>query len=199
MKIIKLNETSLSRLNSFLDKYTICFITAFKSPAWIRDNYESNTRLNPRDVAKINRDRNKNLLRDIKLLGYNSFKVDGRYENQERKERTDDLDNKSLYTDKEESFGVINTDGSERGMSNFIKNMKELGNEYNQESILIVHEQDKSGKFYYLNASDMPGTVEDAGKIHYGLDAPFKSLIDGRPMYMESVSEIYDRHINRFH
>ncbi len=194
-----LNETSLSRLIQFTDKYSICFITAFKGPIWIRDNYESDKRLSPREVAKINRDRNNNLLRDIKGYGYNSFKVDGRYENQERKEKVSDLDNTSLYTDKEESFGVINTDSSESGMEMFINNMKELGNKYDQESILIIHEQSREGTFYYLDASNTPGKVESAGKMHFGNDYPFKSLIDGRPMYLESISGVFESHNNMFH
>ena len=196
---ITLNETFLSRLNHFTDKYSICFITAFKGPAWIRDNYESNDRLSPREVVKINRERNNNLLRDIKSHGYNSFKVDGRYENQERKEKATDSLDTSSYTNKEESFGVINNDSSEYGMSKFIDAMISLGNKYDQESILIIHEQNKEGTFYYLNASNTPGKTESAGKMHFGNDYPFKSLIDGRPMYLESISNIFENHTGIFH
>lgn len=196
---VVLNETSLSRLNSFTDKYQVAFVTAFKSPAWIRDEYETDKRSTPREVLAINRDRNSELLRDIKGLGYNSFKVDGRYENKERKARTADLDDKSSYTDKEESFGIINPDSSEKGKGVFLQNVKDLGNKYNQESILVVDAQTKQGTFYYLDSSGTPGTEEDAGKVHFGKDSPFKSLVNGRPMYVESVSKLYDRHTNRFH
>ena len=38
MKVI--NESSLSRLQRYLEKYDVGFITAYKNNSWIRDKYQ---------------------------------------------------------------------------------------------------------------------------------------------------------------
>ena len=178
-----LEESSLSRLNDYLESSSVAFLTAYKSPSWIKHNYKSelseiDSKKIPRAVDKINRERNKSLLNKIRAYGYTSFKVDGRYENQERKEVSPD--NPKAYTDKEESFAVVCKNNN--NLETFIKRMVDLGSQYNQESILIVNAKTKDGTFYYMD-----GHKEEAGKSVFGVDSPFKSLVGGRPFVMESI------------
>lgn len=190
------NESSLSRLNDYHQSASIGFVTAFKSPRWIKDNYKElladvDSKHLPRAIEWINRERNKSLLKNIKSLGYSSFKVDGSYENQERKD-SDVTGNPKNYTDKEESFAVI--DKNNANFDDFVNNLTTLGKKYNQESVLIMSAGKNEPKFYYMD-----GHVEDAGKMSYGNDNAYKSLVNGRPFVVESVSELIEPHIRTQH
>ena len=166
--MLNINESSLGRLYDYMQSSDVGFVTAFKSPSWIKSHYKVESGASvPREVHKINRERNNDLLKNIRAKGYSCFKVDGSYENQERKNAG--LPN---YTDKEESFAVVNTHHNK----NFVNDIVELGKKYNQESVLIVKAGGKEASFHYAD-----GTVEDAGKPTLGKDSPFKSLINGRP------------------
>lgn len=172
-----LTESSLSRLHNINQSCAIGFITAFKSPRWIKDHYGVEDGANtPRDVLKVNQERNDNLEKNLKALGYNYFKAVGSYENQERKKA-----GKKNYTDKEQSFGVVDTYHDEE----FISNMLKLAKDYDQESVLIVPAGGSGAKLYYTN-----GKVEELGSMKLGVDAPFKSLISGRPMVIEDLEFI---------
>jgi hypothetical protein len=188
MKIQSLRESSLSRLHKYLTNYDVCFISGFKSPVWVKDHYEGVK--SPRDVAKVNRDRNNNLLRNIKSCGYDSVKVDGHYENQERKQSLPDDADSKFYTDKEESFAVISKNTSDKGFEVFITNMLNLCRKYDQESILVFKSGTLEGQFYYAD-----GSVEPGGSAHFGKDNSFKSMVKGRPFVVESVSDIQDHTI----
>ena len=170
-------ESSLSRLIQRNKSCDIIFITAYKSPRWIKDNYQiENGNGVDRIIKNINRERNNALLMNIRAMGFNSFKVDGSYENQERKDKG--LPN---YTDKEESFAVINTYHND----DFIDKLLKLAIKYDQKSILYVPIGGNNCKFYYAN-----GKVVDAGNSVYGKDSAFKSLINGRPFVVESISDL---------
>lgn len=165
-----LKESSLTRLNRYLESSNVAFITAFKSNSWIKDHYDVE---NFRDIKKINRERNNELLNILKANGYNTFKVDGSYYNQERDAE-----------DKEESFAVIDTNHED----DFIDTIVELGKLYDQESILIVFAGNNKYAFYYMD-----GHVEEFnGKGTFGKDSDYKSLVNGRPFVLENVE-----HINR--
>lgn len=170
-------ESSLSRLYKHNQSSDIGFITAYKSPRWVKDSYQIEDGVNAsRDIRSINQDRNDSLEKNLKALGYNYFKVVGSYENQERKKAGE-----KNYTDKEQSFAVINTYHN----ADFVDNLLELAKKYNQESILIVPVGGKNSKFYYTN-----GSIEDGGDMTFGKDAPFKSLVSGRPMVLESATPV---------
>lgn len=195
-------ESSLSRLKNKNSSFELGFITAFKSDDWIKDEYNLTHGKNPkRKILDINNERNDSLEKNLKALGYDYFMVYGRYENQERKKRyLDELERlkkngkdtyyvfgvhkdneRDYYTDKETSFAVINRYNN----NDFVDNLLNLAKRYNQESILVVPKGGKDAKFYYAN-----GKVENAGDMTLGNDASFKSLVNGRPMVIESIELI---------
>ena len=137
-----LKESSLSRLYDYLQSSSVAFITAFKSTPWIKQHYaeqleDVDSKAIPRAVGKINRARNDKLLQNIKALGYSCFKVDGSYENQERKDLYGgDESKRKFFTDKEESFAVICKNNV--NIDEFINRMLKLCNDYNQESFLYI-------------------------------------------------------------
>lgn len=172
-----LTESSLSRLHDINQSCAVGFITAFKSPRWIKDHYGvEDGASTPRDVLKVNQERNDSLEKNLKAIGYNYFKAVGSYENQERKSG-----GKKNFTDKEQSFGVVDRYHDEE----FINNMLKLARDYDQESVLIIPAGGKGAKLYYAD-----GKVEELGDMKLGSDAPFKSLINGRPMVIEDLEFI---------
>lgn len=199
-----IKESSLTRMWQHLGETSICFLTAYKDPDWIADNYELSysdedipTKYTKRadEIKYINRQRNKALRQNIEALGFSFFMVDGSYENQQRKasylKNNKGKNDASKYTDKEESFAVLKP----KGMSDdaFIDDMFDLMVKYDQESMLFVPKGGRDGEFYYAN-----GDVENAGNASFGADSPFKSLVNGRPFVMkefiESVYEIGELH-----
>ena len=176
-------ESSLSKLYDYIQSSDVAFVTAFKRPEWHKaeakkQNLELDRGANfSRSVLKLNRERNKRLLANLKAHGFIIFKVDGSYENQARKEA-----GLSNYTDKEESFAVVNTHHNK----DFVKIITDLGRDYDQESVLIVYAGGNKAEFIYME----DGHTEDAGKPTFGKDAAFKSLINGRPFVMEAVEKL---------
>lgn len=153
-------ETSLNRLRDKNQKHDICFITAYKANCTKRENEE----------------RNRNLQGILDSLGYmDKTRVFGRYENQERKSNGDEN-----YVDKEVSFAVVNTEDSDSFKTNMIK----LMDKFDQESILYCYAGGKS-EFIYSD-----GSTEGNKAWHFGKDSQFKSLVNGRPLVIENLSEV---------
>jgi len=152
-----LNESSLSRLNYYIDNFDVAFITAQKQG--VEYTY------------KVNKSRNLDLRLALEAKGYRCFVVQGSYDNQESGE-----------TDKETSFAVVNT---KKPADKFIEEMCHLGKYFDQESVLIFI--DGKGKFY-TTSGKFEGEIRDAGIGHYGKDAPYKSLVNGRPFVVEEIT-----------
>lgn len=164
MKLIfeqkSLLETSLSRLKSKNEKHQLCFITAYRNGL----------------TTKQNDERNRSLQGVLDSLGYmDKTKVLGRYENQNRKNSGEDN-----YTDKEVSFAVCNSNDNQ----NFKSDMIKLMGRFDQESILFCEPEGKS-QFIYND-----GTATELMSWKFGKDAQFKSLINGRPLVIEELSNI---------
>lgn len=159
-----LKESSLSRLNSYLDEYDVAFITAYK-----KGPLDPNFPGGPQWTRKMNQDNNHDLKLRLEARGYEMFRVHGSYYNHERND-----------IDKEISYVVINKNN--KNFEDFKNDIIELGRRYKQESVMIFERGDPVGNFYYMS-----GKVETAGGKHFGTDSLYKSIVDGRPFVVEEL------------
>lgn len=144
-----------------------------------------------RIIKQINRFRMWMLEKDIKSSGCPYFKADGHYENQFRKSvlmkskqengQVLSIQDKSKYTDKQESFVLVNT-AHFGGFSQFVH---KLGNLYNQQSVMIVYAGGNKIQFIYDT-----GKIEKHSKMKFGKDSSFKTLVNGRPFVAQGLSQL---------
>ena len=208
--MIFLYQSSLSRLHDYIESCDVAFVSANKNKDWIYNwvkelkekTFDELKQMELTDqlidiiqninmeqlksgpfvqrwLGKINRQRTNMLLKDIKSLGYSCFKADGSYQNMKRKEIYPQ--DRKKYTDKEESFAIINT----YHIPEFFEEMHLLGNQYSQQSILVIEAGGKNIELIYDD-----GTIEQKTQMKWGKDAPFKSLINGRPFVVEHLSQL---------
>lgn len=213
-----LDESSITRIMSKLENNNILgFISAFKDSYFIYKTYKNIFIKNNLDlgdikeedlhsaiknleytqrikfnrvVDAINRERNKQLLKNISVY-YNVVKVKGSYENQERKMMYGNDVNADLYTDKEESFIVFASytkDNYEEVRKKFIEFLDKMMSRYKQESYLIIYSKNDM-EFRYAN-----GDVEKQTHLSLGKDSTFKSLIGGRPLVISEAKYDYRPH-----
>ncbi len=127
----------------------IGFITAWRS----KDENERNY------TWKENEERNKDLVKALKELGYGVTKTRGFYPE----------GGKELKS--ENSFLVVNfLDSREE----FIRNLCQLSEDFNQDSVLIKCSDSDTAFFYATNdytreSPDYPEGRKEAGKVHFGI------------------------------
>ena len=167
-----LNESSLNRVHSFIQKNDCSIITAFRSSMINCVDNEDGKKLNIRD----NKSRNKHLKSALISLGYGVTNVKGTY--------IENFLSDNQIEVSEDSYFVVNLPND----SMFINNMKKLGEMFCQDSVLIL---EKGGNINYLfgtNNSDFPGYGEtiSVGNFKPGIESEFMTKVGGRPFALES-------------
>lgn len=160
-----LNESGLSRIMQHIKDHETGAITAY------RDEYSK----------KENQQRNKKLLAQLRNLGYSVTKIQGTYIENFKQPNAKEV--------KENSFFVVDI----KDKNNIEKDLKALGAEYDQDSILVVP---KGGKGAYLlgtNSTGYPGfnKKEKTGDRDLGSPDQFMSKIGGRPFNFMKVGESF--------
>jgi hypothetical protein len=167
-----LNESSLNRVHSFIQKYDCSIITAFRSSLINCIDNEDGKKLNIRD----NKSRNKHLKSALISLGYGVTNVKGTY--------VENFLSDNQIEVSEDSYFVVNLPND----PSFTDKIKKLGEMFCQDSVLIL---EKGGDVNYLfgtNNSDFPGYGETipVGNFKPGIESEFMTKIGGRPFALES-------------
>jgi hypothetical protein len=165
----KLNESSLTRVFSMIKEHDCGFITSYRG-------FKTNA---------INQASNKKLLTQLRAKDFGVTKVKGSY-----------IENFGTDKEKEvseESFFVV--DLTDRG--DLRKVLEELGNEYDQDSILFVPMGGETGLLIGTNETGYPG-MGDVVKFNnpvFGASGEFMTRVNGRPfIFKESLeAPVYQR------
>ena len=167
-----LNESSLNRVHSFIQKHDCSIITAFRSSLINCVDNEDGKKLNIKD----NKSRNKHLKSALISLGYGVTNVKGTY--------VENFLSDNQIEVSEDSYFVVNLPND----PSFTDKIKKLGEMFCQDSVLIL---EKGGDVNYLfgtNNSDFPGYSETipVGNFKPGIESEFMTKVGGRPFALES-------------
>jgi len=166
-----LNESGLSRLREHMLKHDSGTITAFRSAEDCGEG-ESLSKKN-------NKARNKVLLANLRKEGYGITKVKGSYIENYGSEDAQEVG--------EEVFFVV--DINDKG--NLRQKLMELGEKFEQDSILYIPAGAKEGQLIGTNncPDGYPGyhRVENLSNPVFGKSGEFMTKVRGRPFILESV------------
>ena len=131
----------------------------------------------------MNQERNRELKALLLRKGYGVTRVDGSYI-----ENFTDEDPLKRVEVSESSFFVVNLPDS----PDFAADMKDLGELYCQDSILIIPQGGEGAYLYGTNDTSFPGlgNTEAVGDFIAGQEAEFMSRIRGRPFTFKEVKEM---------
>ena len=164
-----LTESGLSRLYQHMMDYDSAIISAFRNEYTNKQNYE----------------RSRELKAQLLSAGYGVTKIDGSY--------IENFETPEAIEVSEQSLFISNRGGA----ANFINEIARLGEEYEQDSVLIIPE---GGQDAYLlgirQGNDFPpyGQQITVGNVKMGGEAEFMSRVKGRPfVFDEPVVETYEK------
>jgi hypothetical protein len=171
-----INESSLSRVESHLNKHDCAIITSFRSKMinCVKDEQSD-------DILNIfkNKGRNIPLKSALLYLGYGVTKVKGSYiENY--------LEDNAVEV-KEDSFFVVNVNDD----YGFIENIIELGVIFCQDSVLIMSQGGNNNYLVGTNYSDYPGyqNIDVIGKFVPNKEGEFMTRVNRKPFVIETFKE----------
>jgi len=160
-------ESSLSRLYKHMVEHDSAILSAFRNEFTREENYERNRELKARMLEQ----------------GYGVTKVAGSY--------IENFQTPKAIEVSEQSFFVSNRyDDSE-----FVEIMGALGEEYNQDSILIIPQTAEDAYLLGTNPEgEYPtyGDQESVGALKMGEEAEFMSRVSGRPVSFSESLETYE-------
>lgn len=177
----KLTESGLSRIEQWMSSHDICCISACRGnimnmsdgiSVTDRERFETKFGKN-NDTGEhgvfVDRNENKVRTRNLKskllALGYGVTAIGGNY--------IEDFGTPNTEEVQEDSFFVVNL----KDDPNFFKNCIELGEFYNQNSILVKPKGDKA-YLYGTNNADFPGYHQQTGgKDYHALAGRFMSRV----------------------
>ena len=162
-----LAESSLSRLYQHMADYDSAILSAFRGEHTKEENYERNRELKARLLEQ----------------GYGVTKVFGSY--------IENFQTPQAVEVGEQSFFVSNRHDDPE----FINNISTLGEEYNQDSVLVIPQGAEDA--FLLGTSpegEFPtyGAKESVGALKMGEEAEFMSRVGGRPMTFSENLETYE-------
>jgi hypothetical protein len=171
-----LNESSLNRVHSFIQKYDCSIITAFRSSLINCIDNEDGKKLNIRD----NKSRNKHLKSALISLGYGVTNVKGTY--------VENFLSDNQIEVSEDSYFVVNLNDD----PNFVDNIIKMGEILCQDSVLIIKQGGEENYLVGTNKSDFPGygEVVNLGKLKAGIESQFMTKVGGRPFTLESFDDL---------
>lgn len=169
----QLNESSLSRLWRKMQEFDTGTITAFR--------YAEDCGNGRVFTKKENKQRNKSLQAKLLRLGYTLTSVKGSY-----------IENYGSSDAREvgESVWFV-VDSKDKG--NLERDLKKLGEEFDQDSILFIPAGGKEGRL--VGTSKCPNAFPDYGKAHklknpvFGQAGEFFTRVNGRPFTLKEGTE----------
>jgi len=168
-----LTESSLTRVYQQSKKHDIGTITAF------RNDYEDEDGETVLYTKQENRQRNKSLIAKLLRYGYGITSVKGTY--------IENYNTDKAIEVSEDVFLVV--DLGDR--NDLRKNLKKLGAEFDQDSILFIPQGSQTGELIGTNDSEFPGfdkTIRLKNPI-FGKSGEFYTRVNGRPFILkESTS-----------
>ena len=164
-----LTESGLSRLYQHMMEHDSAIISAFRNEYPKKENYE----------------RSRELKAQLLSSGYGVTKVDGSY--------IENFETPEAIEVSELSYFVSNRKGNQE----FVNDIARLGEQYEQDSVLIIPEGGKDAYLLGTRAdNDFPpmGQQIRVGNVKMGDEAEFMSRVKGRPFVFadEPVLEVYD-------
>lgn len=167
----QLAESSLSRLRSHMVNHDTGIITAFRSEV-----------VDPRTGEKVQLTRKRNLERNRQLRAellkhYDVTAVRGTYiENYGKKDAKEVGEN---------VFFVVDAHGTGR----LLKDLRRLGERFDQDSILFVPQGAEEGFLWGTNKGGWPGYGQKVKLSHpvFGRSGEFMTRVRGRPFVLEST------------
>ena len=160
-------ESSLSRLYKHMTEHDSSILSAFRNEFTRAENYERNRELKARLLER----------------GYGVTKVAGSY--------IENFQTPKAMEVSEESFFVSNRKDDPQ----FIEVISGLGEEYNQDSVLLILQGAENA--YLLGTSpegEYPtyGSEESVGSLKMGEESEFMSRVSGRPVTFFESLETYE-------
>ena len=164
-----LAESGLSRLYQHMRDHDSAIISAFRNEYPKKENYE----------------RSRELKAQLLSSGYGVTKVDGSY--------VENFETPEAIEVSELSYFVSNRKGNQE----FVNDIAKLGEQYEQDSVLIIPEGGKDAYLLGTRAdNDFPpmGQQITVGNVKMGDEAEFMSRVKGCPFVFadEPVLEVYD-------
>ena len=163
-----ITESSLSRVYGHILEHDSAILTAFRSEYSKQENYERNRELKAHLLSK----------------GYGVTKIDGSY--------IENFETPQALEVSEQSLFVLNR----KDESNFAQTITTLGEQYEQDSVLIIP---MGGKSAYLvgtredNEFPTYGNQISVGDLKMGDESEFMSKVKGRPFVFREELETYDK------
>jgi len=181
-----LNESSLSRIHQHTQEHDTAILTAHRAAPDDSEGCITDLPASGQEEAssrKMNQERNRELKALLLRKGYGVTRVDGSYI-----ENFSDADPLKRVEVSESSFFVVNLSDS----PDFAADMKDLGELYCQDSILIIPQGGKGAYLYGTNDTSFPGlgNTETVGDFGAGKEAEFMSRIRGRPFTFKEANEM---------
>ena len=146
-----LNESSLSRIHQHTQEHDTAILTAYRAAPDDSEGCITDLPAAGQEEAsprKMNQKRNRELKAMLLRKGYGVTRVDGSYI-----ENFSDPDPLKLVEVSESSFFVVNLNDS----PNFVSDMKDLGELFCQDSILIIPQGGAGAYLYGTNDTSFPG------------------------------------------
>jgi len=169
----KINETSLSRVVKHMNEHDCGTITAFRSKEGCGGPNDKPYSLDD------NKKRNRQLQAKLQVIGYGLTKVDGAY--------IENFNTPDAKEVKEDVFFVV--DLKDKG--NLESDLRSLGEEYMQDSILFIPKGGKGSILIGTNKCEQsyPGhSKKIAFKDRtFGKESEFMTRVSGRPFTFESA------------
>jgi hypothetical protein len=162
-----LAESSLSRLYKHMSEHDSAILSAFRNEFTKEENYERNRELKARLLEQ----------------GYGVTKVMGSYIENFQTPKAIEVGEESLFVSNRH-------DGSE-----FLSVISSLGEEYNQDSVLLIPQGAENAYLLGTNPEgEYPtyGSEESVGSLKMGEEAEFMSRVGGRPVTFSESLETYE-------
>jgi len=178
-----LKESSLSRVYKHMIEHESAIITAFRDDPddlerCVGETDGGELAVDPHRENKL---RNKNLKATLLSLGYGVTRVDGSY--------IEDFNTPQAVEVAEESFFVVNLTDS----SKFFKDIVLLGEQFCQDSVLLIPKGGSVAHLTGTNHSEFPGYGEQLsmGNRQLGEEGEFMTRVRNRPFLYKEGLETY--------
>lgn len=167
-----LNESSLSRLLSKMEKHDTGTITAYRSKDYDRDG-----NVVKEYTHKENQQRNRSLLAKLMNKGYLVTSVKGSY-----------IENFGTPEAKEVGEHVFFVEDA-KDTGNLKEDLIELGEEFNQDSVFYIPKGGKEATLIGTNNAEFPGYHKEVqfGSKKLGKTGEFMTRVGNKPFFFESI------------
>lgn len=160
-------ESSLSRLYKHMVEHDSAILSAFRNEFTEKENHERNRELKARMLEQ----------------GYGVTKVIGSYIENFQTPKSIEVGEQSLFV------------SNRQDNPEFVENISRLGEEYNQDSVLIIPQGAEDAYLWGTSPEgEYPGykRSESVGSLKMGEESEFMSRVSGRPVTFSEGLETYE-------